>query len=169
MILKAGHDIHRVRKREIDCIRKIMSDGGVYCEGDRKGLVRMIRDFQDNPGSAGIYTFTYSIDQKVVGFISLANDVGERTYEILALGVRPRCQGKGIAKRMIRYVESVVRKNRGRIMYISTSTSKEFLPARSLYRKSGYKKTATIRDYFEDGDHKVIYMKRLRKPRAVLA
>jgi hypothetical protein len=48
-----------------------------------------------------------------------------------------------------------------RYIIAETSSLEKYLPTRLFYEKNGYSKDAFIADYYQPGDGKVIYVKRL--------
>ena len=46
-----------------------------------------------------------------------------------------------------------------RRIYVETSSTPPYEPARSLYEKRGYKKVCILMDFYREEDHKVTYMK----------
>ena len=47
-------------------------------------------------------------------------------------------------------------------LIIETSSLDEYAPARGLYRKLGYEEEARLRDFYDAGDDKIVFCKRLR-------
>jgi hypothetical protein len=46
---------------------------------------------------------------------------------------------------------------------IETSSRPDYARARRFYERSGYKKTAVLEDFYREGDHKLIYTRRIDK------
>jgi|GEM_PF-5412988 len=151
--------------RDLPQIKCIMRDGQVFGDVDVKGITKMMANYLENPDGDELRTFVCSIKGEISGFVVLGKDMGEDTWEIFVISVSPKYQGNGLGKRMIRYAEDHIRHKGGRIIFISTSTAKDYGPARRLYRRCGYTQTAKLRDFFYDGDHRIILQKRLRKVR----
>jgi ribosomal protein S18 acetylase RimI-like enzyme len=155
--------IRRVRPTDIPKLRRMLLEGNVFNKGDRKDILKSVKYYLHEPDGDELLTYVFESGGKVAGFASFGKDLGDKTYEIYAVSVSPRHQNKGIASTLIRFAESYLKKRDCRVIFIHTSSTKPYLPARMLYLKNGYKKIATVRDYFEDGDHMIVLQKRLRK------
>jgi ribosomal protein S18 acetylase RimI-like enzyme len=59
-------------------------------------------------------------------------------------------------------LEADLRAKGARILIADTSGSDEFTQTRAFYRKNGYSEEARIRDFWADGDDKVVFWKSLR-------
>ncbi len=62
----------------------------------------------------------------------------------------------------MKYIEDQLRANGHRILIVETSSSEDQSAARSLYLKSGYTHEATIRDFWDDGEDKIVFLKKLK-------
>jgi hypothetical protein len=60
-------------------------------------------------------------------------------------------------------VEAEVQERQGYLLLIETSTALPYAAARRLYRSSGYHCEATIHDFYERGDHLLVFAKDLRR------
>jgi hypothetical protein len=49
----------------------------------------------------------------------------------------------------------------GRRIYIETSSQAKYAPTREFYRRCGYEPEAVLKDFYADGDDKLIYVKAL--------
>lgn len=57
--------------------------------------------------------------------------------------------------------EDAIAAQGGKIVYIETSARDQYLPTREFYVKRDYFIEAILNDFYDDGDGKVIYSKRL--------
>ena len=96
----------------------------------------------------------------VIGFsYTRAEELAERVWNLLAIGFRSQHQGSGFGTKLIEDVERSLRGER--ILIVETSSLGDFDKTREFYRSRGYDQEAVIRDYWADGDDKVIFRKRL--------
>jgi ribosomal protein S18 acetylase RimI-like enzyme len=85
----------------------------------------------------------------------------EGTWNLLLLAVDPARQGQGLGRALITAVEQVLREAGARLLLVETSGVPEFSGQREFYRHIGYAEEARIRDYYQAGDDKVIFVKTL--------
>jgi ribosomal protein S18 acetylase RimI-like enzyme len=83
------------------------------------------------------------------------------TYNLLAIGVSNEYQRKGIASEMMKYIEQLVKHKEGRVLIVETSTDDAQIGARKFYKQIGYTQEAVIRDFWKDGEDKIVFWKKL--------
>lgn len=88
------------------------------------------------------------------------------TWNLLLLAVRPDLQRTGSGTRLLAHVEATLAEAGFRLLIIDTSSLDDFAPARSFYARNGYQQVASVPDYYDDGDGRVTFSKRLREPKA---
>lgn len=124
-------------------------------------LDEMISDYLNNPHSKDIW-FT-SVENGVpisIGYCA-PEKLTEGTFNLYAIGVRNDFQARGIGSRMMAFIENHLRKMGQRIIIVDTSGTDDFKLTRMFYEKLGYTQEAVIRDFWSEGDNKVVYWKRL--------
>jgi ribosomal protein S18 acetylase RimI-like enzyme len=122
----------------------------------------MIFDYFNNPETEDIwFTATYNNIPVGIGYF-VPEKLTDGTYNLLAIGVRKDVQGKGIAKEMMNYIEQVLKEKGARILIVETSSDDAQFPARNLYNKIGYHQEAIIRDFWNDGEDKIVFWKRVK-------
>ena len=125
-------------------------------------LDEMIYDYLNNPETEDIW-FTATSDEIPVALgYCVPEKLTEGTYNLLAIGVSKDEQGKGIAKEMMHYIEQLLKDKGARILIIETSSDDAQFPARSLYNKIGYQQEAIIRDFWNEGEDKIVFWKRVK-------
>ena len=80
---------------------------------------------------------------------------------LLAIGVRADRQGHGVGSQLMAEVENSLRSGGARLLLVDTSGTDAFRLTRKFYSDLGYVRTATLADYWAEGDDKVIFVKRL--------
>lgn len=86
----------------------------------------------------------------------------EGVWNLYFIGVHPQEQGKGRGSALMRHVETDLQKRGDRLLLVETSGKDDFALTRTFYKKNGYTEEARIRDYYEDGDDKIIFRKVLK-------
>ena len=83
------------------------------------------------------------------------------TYDLYWMAVSPKAQGRGHGKALVRWLEQRVEEIGGRLIVIETSSTPHYEPTRKFYLGLGYRETARIPDFYQPGDDRVVYTKRL--------
>jgi ribosomal protein S18 acetylase RimI-like enzyme len=85
----------------------------------------------------------------------------EGTYDLYWMAVSPEHQGKGLGRELVIWLEGQVAKLGGRMIVIETSSQPRYDPTRRFYLGLNYAEVARIPDFYQPGDDRVIYVKRL--------
>lgn len=151
-------NIRPVNEADIDGLKNVLDSCGLF---PSEYLDEMISDYFNNSDTQDIW-FTYIDNDRPV---SLGYCVPEKltfgTYNLLAIGVLENSQRKGIANEMMNYIERKLKSKDGRILIVETSSDDEQVGARKLYEKNGYTQEAVIRDFWNDGEDKIVFWKKL--------
>ena len=153
-------EIRPTSKQDLNGLKEVLDSSELF---PSEYLDDMIADYFDNPNSEDIW-FTAIMDGDVVGLGYCAPEkFTEGTYNLYAIGLRKEYQGKGIGKRMMHYIEDRLQQAGHRILIVETSGTPQFELTRKFYLQCNYNKEAVIRDFWSEGDDKVIFWKRTRK------
>jgi ribosomal protein S18 acetylase RimI-like enzyme len=125
-------------------------------------LDEMITDYLTNPESQDIW-FTYTNEEKPVAIgYCVPEKLTDGTYNLLAIGVSQEHQRNGIAIEMMGYIEQIIKQSGGRILIVETSSDDAQIGARNLYHKIGYTQAAVIKEFWKEGEDKIVFWKKLR-------
>ena len=150
--------IRAVIQEDVDRLKRVVDSSQLF---PSEYLEEMIFDYFNNPNTAEIW-FTY-IDNNTptaIGYCA-PEKLTEGTYNLLAIGVLKEAQGKGIASEMMLYIEQLLKQKEGRILIVETSSDDAQIAARKFYQKIGYTQEAVIRDFWKDGEDKIVFWKKL--------
>jgi ribosomal protein S18 acetylase RimI-like enzyme len=124
-------------------------------------LEDMISDYFNNSDSEEIW-FTYVENNKPVAIgYCVPEKLTEGTYNLLAIGVGKANQRTGIASEMMLYIEQYPKTKGARILIVETSSDDAQAGARNFYQKIGYTLEAVIRDFWKEGEDKIVFWKKL--------
>jgi len=150
--------IRTVLKQDLIHLKEVLDSSQLF---PAEFLEEMIADYFNNPNTKDIW-FTYVEGSKPISIGFCAPEkFTEGTYNLYAIAVSKKSQGKGIGQKMMTYIENELRKKGNRILIVETSGDPEMKLTRAFYLKCNYTHEATIRDFWKAGEDKVIFWKQL--------
>jgi ribosomal protein S18 acetylase RimI-like enzyme len=143
---------------DIDELKKVTDSSGLF---PSEYLDEMISDYFNNPETQDIwFTYIYNDKQVAIGYC-VPEKLTDGTYNLLAIGVSKDSQRTGIASQMMTYIEQLLKQKDGRILIVETSSDHAQIGARKFYKKIGYTQVAIIKDFWKDGEDKIVFWKKL--------
>ena len=83
------------------------------------------------------------------------------TWNLYLLAVHPDRQRAGIGRALVAEVERALAMRGERLLLVETSGVPEFAQARAFYRACGLDEEARIRDFYQEGEDKVVFRRAL--------
>jgi ribosomal protein S18 acetylase RimI-like enzyme len=83
------------------------------------------------------------------------------TFNLLAMAVDPALQGRGIGTALVAALEARLRGQGGRILLVETSGLQEYAGTRTFYARQSFSEEARIREFYAEGEDKILFWKRL--------
>lgn len=123
-------------------------------------LTEMIGDNLDN-SSSDHHWLTYETDKPVAVAYFAPEQMTSGTWNLYLIAVHADHQGSGIGSQLMEYVEDFLRSQRERLLIVETSDLKDFTLTRKFYEGLSYQRVAHIREFYDEGEGKVIFLKRL--------
>ena len=149
--------IRPVTSADIDELKKVVGSSELF---PSEYLDEMISDYFNNSDTKDIW-FKYFDDNRPVAIGYCAPEkLTDGTYNLLAIGVSKDSQRKGVASEMMQYIEQLLRQKDGRILIVETSSDDAQIAARKFYQNIGYTQEAVIRDFWKDGDDKIVFLEK---------
>lgn len=100
--------------------------------------------------------------EDVLGFAYCEPErITDRTFNLLAIAVEPSWQSRGVGQQLVVAVEQELRASGARVLLVETSSLPEFERTRSFYDRLGFAREAVIREFYAEGDDKVVFWKKL--------
>ena len=150
--------IRAVTQSDIEELKLVIDSSELF---PSEYLDDMIADYFNNPDTQDIW-FTYTENNKL---IAIGYCIPEKftigTYNLLAIGVIKGAQRNGVATEMMHYLEHHLKLKEGRILIVETSSDDAQIGARKLYAKIGFTQVAEIKDFWNQGEDKIIFWKKL--------
>jgi len=150
--------IRSVVEEDIPDLKKVLESIELF---PSEFLDEMISDYFSNANSEDIW-LTKVLDNKCIAIAYCAPEkFTDGTYNLYAIGVTKEFQGKGTGGEMMRYVEELLTRKSARLLLVETSGDPQFELTRRFYDGLGYKKEAVIREFWKEGEDKIVFWKKL--------
>jgi len=109
---------------------------------------------------SGYHIQVAELEPLLVGYICYGpTPLAEATWDIYWLAVSRGEQSRGIGGALMAFVEDEIKKARGRLAIIETSSTPEYQGTRRFYRRHGYEVACRLADFYSPGDDKLIFQK----------
>jgi ribosomal protein S18 acetylase RimI-like enzyme len=107
---------------------------------------------------------TCELEGEAVGFcFAVPEKLTDGTWNMLAIAVHPEHQGGGAGSALVKHLEATLLARGQRVLIADTSGTPEFKQTREFYGKNGYSEEARIRDFWAEGNDKVVFWKLLNR------
>ena len=139
----------------------LAKETGMFNQGELEALAGMVAEYF--AGTLGDDHFWVIDDDS--GLQSAAyyarETMAHGVWNLYFIGVRQAGRRQGRAGALLRHVERALQERGARLLIVETSGFDAFEPARRLYRQNGYDEEARIREFYDTGEDKIIFRKKL--------
>lgn len=99
---------------------------------------------------------------EIIGFYyARQEEMAHNVWNMLIIAVDQDKQSQGVGRTLVAHLEQTLREQNQRILIIDTSSDDQFIKTQKFYQDLGYQRTATIPDFWIDGEDKITFYKRL--------
>jgi ribosomal protein S18 acetylase RimI-like enzyme len=81
-------------------------------------------------------------------------------YDLYWIATHPAFHGQGSGRALMSYVEERVQQEGGRLLVLETSSKESYGNTVRFYRRRNYEEVSRIRDFYDVGDDKFVFVKR---------
>jgi ribosomal protein S18 acetylase RimI-like enzyme len=111
---------------------------------------------------SGYFILVAEDNKEVVGYVCYGpTPLTEGTWDIYWEAVSRNRRGQGIGGTLLKAAEREIRKSKGRLALIETSSTLAYEKTRQFYQRCGYDEIARVPDFYEPGDDRIILRKLL--------
>ena len=151
-----------IGEADLEPIRRLVASTGAFSSAEIDIAVELAAERIARGPAAGYHVILAEAGGRLCGYACHGPTPGtEGRHDLYWIAVDPRLQGKGIGRALHDRVEAAVRAAGGVRLYVDTSTRDDYAATRRFYRALGYRREAVLRDFYREGDGKLILMKEL--------
>lgn len=153
------NDIHvrAMVRADLPAIAQVLDETGLF-------PADMLADMAE-PGLSGGAPHHWLVAEQAGEVIGFGYCEPERltdgTFNLLAIAVRPNRQGQGAGSTIIAALEARLGRAGGRVLIVETSSLDDYAATRAFYDGLGFTREARIRDFYTEGEDKILFWKRI--------
>jgi GNAT superfamily N-acetyltransferase len=153
-----------IKETTVDHKDKLLSAIKASGQFDADGLEHFRHTLEEHLADPGAALWFTAFDGDPVGVAyCIPEPVSVGTWNLLMLWVEDGLEEKGVGLALVARIERELLEMGARILVVETSGTDDFDFARSFYEKLGFQLEATLRDFFDVDDDKMIYAKRIKR------
>ena len=152
------NEIRKVIKSDVEGLKSVLDSIDLF---PAQMLDDMMSDYFDNPETEDVWFTAIQKGKPIAVGYCAPETLTDGTFNLYAIGVQSDLQSKGIGTEMMVFLENHLKNLGHRILIVETSSLPEFQLTRDFYLKRGYTLEATLRDFWKEGDDKIIFWKKL--------
>lgn len=145
--------IREMRREDIPALEDVLNQTGLF-------PAEMLQPMAE-PWLSGIAGHRWMValyHENPIGFAYVeAERMTEGTFNLLAIAVKPEAQARGVGTALVSDLMQRLRNEGGRVLLVETSSLDEFAKTRSFYEGQAFTKEARIRDFYRNGEDKIVY------------
>jgi ribosomal protein S18 acetylase RimI-like enzyme len=148
------------RPSDMERVREIVVSSGFFSAAEIEVAVELVQERLSKGVESGYYFLFAEQDQRVAGYSCFGPiPCTVESYDIYWIAVQQELRRSGLGVEVLKRVEERIKEMGGKRIYVETSSGEQYQPTRSFYSRCGYRKEATLENFYSPGDHKVIYLR----------
>jgi len=148
---------------DIIFVREIVSSTGFFYEYEIETAVELISiALKEGQLESGYNFIMAELDNRIVAYACFGEIACTKgSYDLYWLCVHNDYRGQGIGRLLLEQTHFKIKQLKGRLLVAETSGTEKYSSTRNFYEKNGYNNEAVIKDFYLDGDDKVMYIYRI--------
>ncbi len=151
--------IRPMTRRDKPAIMKLLAATPEFKASEIAVAEEVIDSYLKSPYQSGYHIQVAELEL-LVGYICYGpTPLTKGTWDIYWLTVSRKEQGRGVGGTLMAFVEDEIKKAKGKLVVIETSSTPVYERTRRFYRRYGYEAICRLPDFYAPGDDKLIFQK----------
>ncbi len=152
-----------LRENDPEAIREIIKSSGFFYQDEVDVAVELAREnLEKGPELSGYHFILAEAEGKTLGYTCFGPiPCTKNRYDLYWIAVHEQYRKMGLGKKLIRETEAQIKALGGMKIYIETSSRDLYQATRRFYSACDYQVEAILKEFYDQGDDKVIYLKNL--------
>jgi ribosomal protein S18 acetylase RimI-like enzyme len=147
---------------DVAAVRALVAATGVFNPEEIQVAGDLVEDFT-TLGEASEFRFLFADTKEVLAGYTCYGRIPftDERYDLYWIATSPLQQRRGLGQQLLAQTEKRIRALGGKALYAETSSRELYAPARVFYEAQGFDEVARLKNFYRDGDHKVMLCKGL--------
>ena len=155
--------VRPIEARDRTVILNLLAGTGAFQTHELDVAMELVDTALTKPGQQDYLPYVLESEGEVVAYACFGrNPMTKATYDLYWMATRADRARRGHGQTLFRFVEEEIRRRGGRLLVIETSSKESYGGSRQFYDRVGCECAARLADFYDVGDDRVIYCKRLR-------
>jgi GNAT superfamily N-acetyltransferase len=150
----------QIKTSDLEAIARIVKSSTFFSAAEIDLACELAKE-KISDGDACSYQFLFGEDKDLVWgytcFGLIPATAG--SYDLYWIAVDNHLRAKGLGKQLLKKSEDIIRSCGGQHIYVETSSRQQYHTTHKFYGGCGYIREAFLKDFYAEGDSKVIYSK----------
>lgn len=153
---------YTVRPGDAEAVGEMALSTGFFRPDEIEVAMDLVRQRLNEGPSCG-YEFVFvDINNKPVAYSCFGNiPISLVSFDLYWIITHNNYRQMGLGSIVLRETENRVREEKGVYLYIETSAKELYKPTQGFYLKNGYTLKALFEDFYDIGDGKLVYVKKV--------
>lgn len=152
-----------VRSEDCEHVRRIVSSSGFFSPEEVLVAVELVQERLGKGLSSGYHFLFAEYGGSPVGYTCFGLIACTKaSYDLYWIAVSNDFRGLGIGGELLSKSLRIMKGLGSLRVYVETSSRAQYDVTRSFYRKRGFLEEAVLKDFYDLGDHKVIYVRAIK-------
>ena len=149
-----------LREQDVDAIVALVRRTGVFSAAEVEIALEVAAVGLAGGSQSGYHFVLCDAASGLAGYTAFGPiPATAASFDLYWIAVERAGQRAGLGRRLLAASEARAAALGCRRLYVDTSGRADYAPARAFYERQGYRRAATLEDFYAPGDPKVIYLK----------
>lgn len=152
----------QIKPSDLDAIAGITASSGFFSAAEIDLACELAAEKLSNDASS--YQFLFGENEDFVwGYTCFGLiPATDGSYDLYWIAVDDHLRSHGVGWQLLEKTEDIIRNSGGKRIYVETSSRQQYQTTHRFYERCGYIQEALLKDFYAEGDSKVIYYKILK-------
>lgn len=149
-----------IQPSDIEAIAGLVESSGFFSDEEIEIAIQLAEEKIDQK-DASSYRFLFAEDgERVLGYTCYGLvPATAYSYDVYWIVVSDDLRGQGLGKLLMAETEKLIGLTGGRQIYAETSSREQYKPTQKFYEVCGFYQEAFLKNFYNEGDSKIIYAK----------
>ena len=151
---------NELKQSDVIEIKNIIESTGFFYDYEIPVGIEIVNEALIKGQEKSEYFFQFiEADSKIASYLCYGHipcTVG--SYGLYWIATHNNYRGKGMGKLILEKTHETIKNRNGRMIIAETSGTQKYISTRKFYENNGYKAEAIIKDFYQTGDDKIMYV-----------